>query len=94
MKRNLFLSAMLACLVGNALVPLHAQDRIITVPKAVPGAPFKFEDTEDLFGKAYRWFSEGEVEWAADSLRNNLGTMEEDIINAVTGLNDSIGYAR
>lgn len=48
---------------------LRAQDKIITVPKPVPGAPFKVEDHEDLFGKAYRWFFEGEVEWAADSLR-------------------------
>lgn len=46
-----------------------AQDRVITVPKAVEGAPFRVNDAEDLFGKAYRWFLEGEVEWAADSLR-------------------------
>lgn len=69
MKKAFVFNAILACLIGIAMAPLHAQDRIIAVPKAVPGAPFKFEDTEDLFGKAYRWFSEGEVEWAADSLR-------------------------
>jgi hypothetical protein len=51
---------------------VFAQDRIITVPKPVPGAPFQVNDTEDLFGKAYRWFLEGEVEWAADSLRKLL----------------------
>ena len=45
-----------------------AQNRIITVPKPVQGAPFKVNDTADLFGKAYRWFLEGEMQWAADSL--------------------------
>ncbi len=48
---------------------LFAQDRIITIPKPVPGAPFQVTDFDDLFGKAYRWFYDGEVEWAADSLR-------------------------
>ncbi|MFQ5823284.1 MAG: hypothetical protein ACE5JB_04445 [bacterium] len=51
---------------------LFAQDKIITIPKPVPGTPFQVNDTEDLFGKAYRWFYEGEVEWAADSLRKLL----------------------
>lgn len=46
-----------------------AQDRIITVPKKVDGAPFKVNDSEDLFGKAYRWFHEGEFQWAGDSLK-------------------------
>ncbi|GBD92437.1 hypothetical protein BMS3Abin05_00008 [bacterium BMS3Abin05] len=46
-----------------------AQDRRILVPKRVPGAPFKLNDTEDLFGKAYRWFLEGEYDFGADSLR-------------------------
>ncbi len=48
------------------------QDKIITIPKQVPGAPFQVEDTTDLFGKAFRWFLDGEVEWAADSLRKLL----------------------
>ncbi len=52
-----------------SITTLQAQDKIITVPKPVAGAPFHVNDTADLFGKAYRWFSEGQVEWAADSLR-------------------------
>ncbi len=46
-----------------------AQDRIITVPKRVDGAPYKVTDSTDLFGKAYRWFHEGELQWAGDSLK-------------------------
>ncbi|PJF33770.1 MAG: hypothetical protein CUN57_01285, partial [Phototrophicales bacterium] len=58
------------CLLCLFLVaPVLGQDKIITVPKPVPGAPFEVDDSADLFGKAYRWFTEGEVEWAADSLR-------------------------
>lgn len=49
-----------------------AQDKIITIPKPVPGAPFEVQDGEDLFGKAFRWFHDGEIEWAADSLRKLL----------------------
>lgn len=46
-----------------------AQDKVITVPKRVEGAPFAVEDNSDLFGKAYRWYIDGETEWAADSLK-------------------------
>ncbi|MFQ5771027.1 MAG: hypothetical protein ACE5HX_10860 [bacterium] len=60
----------IVCLVTG--FNLYAQDKMLTVPKPVPGAPFQVNDTEDLFGKAYRWFYEGEVEWAADSLRKLL----------------------
>ena len=61
--------ALLTSLTLATSAAVIAQDRIVTVPKSVPGAPFRVEDTEDLFGKAYRWFKEGEVEWATDSLR-------------------------
>ncbi|MFQ5707978.1 MAG: hypothetical protein ACE5HO_11040 [bacterium] len=56
-----------------SVISVLAQDRIITVPKPVPGAPFEVNDSEDLFGKAYRWFHEGEVELAADSLKKLIG---------------------
>lgn len=57
----------------SAFTNAFSQDKIITVPKPVAGAPFKVSDSEDLFGKAYRWFHEGEVEWAGDSLRKLIG---------------------
>ncbi len=37
-----------------------AQDQSILVPKPIDGSPFQYNDSEDLFGKAYRWFLEGE----------------------------------
>lgn len=66
-KRSILLLLLITCILSFG--GLSAQDRVITVPKSVPGAPFKVNDSEDLFGKAYRWFVEGEVEFAADSLR-------------------------
>lgn len=64
--------SLMVMLCSTLVIKSFAQDRIITVPKPVPGTPFQVNDTEDLFGKAYRWFLEGEVEWAADSLRKLL----------------------
>jgi hypothetical protein len=46
-----------------------AQDKVVIVPKSIAGAPFTVEDSTDLFAKSYRFFLEGEVELAADSLR-------------------------
>jgi hypothetical protein len=46
-----------------------AQETAILVPKQVEGAPFMFDDQEDLFGQAYRWFLEGEVEKGSNLLR-------------------------
>jgi len=68
-KRSLWSVCALVLFCQNAL----GQDKIITVPKPVAGTPFEVNDSADLFGKAYRWFSEGEVEWAADSLRKLIG---------------------
>ncbi len=48
---------------------VRAQDKVIVVPKRVAGAPFVVDDREDLFGKAYRWYIDGQTEWAADSLK-------------------------
>lgn len=72
MRKSCFLVFLLCLLAFLSASALLSQDRIITVPKKVAGAPFKITDSEDLFGKAYRWFIEGEVEWAADSLRKLL----------------------
>jgi len=60
-------------------INVKAQDRIVTVPKSVPGAPFHVNDSEDLFGKAYRWFIEGEVELAADSLRKLINLSDYEL---------------
>lgn len=49
-----------------------AQQREILVPKQVEDAPFTFNDQNDLFGQAYRWFYEGDVENAASTLRKLL----------------------
>lgn len=66
---RMFVRLLIAFSLFALITSARGQDRIITIPKPVPGAPFKVNDTEDLFGKAYRWFLEGEVEWATDSLR-------------------------
>lgn len=69
MSRRIFYLAFSLFFCAAMVARLVAQDKIITVPKPVQGAPFKVSDDEQLFGKAYRWFLEGETEWAADSLR-------------------------
>ncbi len=48
---------------------VRAQDKVVVVPKQIQGAPFSVEDDTDLFAKSYRFFIEGEVAMAADSLR-------------------------
>ncbi|KAA3613080.1 MAG: hypothetical protein D8M58_12285 [Calditrichaeota bacterium] len=49
---------------------LSAQDRTILVPRQVPGAPFSYNDQNENFGKAYRWFHEGVIDSAVDNLKN------------------------
>lgn len=51
---------------------VYSQDRAILIPKQIEGAPFQFEDTEDLFGQAYRWFYEGDIPNAGVTLRKLL----------------------
>ena len=46
-----------------------SQDRVIMIPQQVEGAPFHFNDTEDHFGQAYRWFHEGQATLAYHELR-------------------------
>jgi hypothetical protein len=47
----------------------YGQDKVVVVPKQIQGAPFSVEDDTDLFAKSYRFFIEGDVAMAADSLR-------------------------
>lgn len=51
---------------------LSAQDQAILVPEMVPGSPYVIDDSQDLFGKAWRFYREGFSGWAADSLRKLL----------------------
>ena len=71
-------------LVGGLMLlfamPNLAQEKIILVPKPVPDAPFRVVDSEDLFGKAYRWFLEGEPNWAADSLKKLINMTGHPLI--------------
>lgn len=63
-------SLLAGCLFVVAMCSaVFAQEREILLPKPISGAPFHFDDSEDLFGKAYRWFLEGEPEFGADSLK-------------------------
>lgn len=48
---------------------LFAQDQMILVPKPVKNSPFVVEDSQDLFGKAWRFYRDGYTTWAADSLK-------------------------
>jgi hypothetical protein len=58
-----------------ALAPFaFAQDKVVVVPKKIQGAPFAVEDDADLFAKSYRFFIEGDVAMAADSLRKLINT--------------------
>lgn len=68
MRRSVFMLALLTLLGAAAL----AQDKVVVVPKPIAGAPFMVEDNADLFAKAYRFFIDGEVEMAADSLKKLL----------------------
>lgn len=68
MRRSFLLLALLT-LLGQAAL---AQDKVVVVPKQIAGAPFMVEDNTDLFAKAYRFFLDGEVEMASDSLKKLL----------------------
>jgi len=48
---------------------ISAQDRTILVPRQVPGAPFSYNDQNEYFGKAYRWFHEGAIDSAVENLK-------------------------
>lgn len=76
MRSALFLLTTTIALCLATVASTFAQEKIITMPKQIDGAPFKVNDSGDLFGKAYRWFLEGESEWAADSLRLLLSRVQ------------------
>jgi hypothetical protein len=57
------------CFLLAVAAPLLSQEKMILLPKQVPGAPFRVPDGDDLFGKAYRWFLEGQPDFALDSLK-------------------------
>src|SRR5687768_6505717 len=65
--QRLFVSILVLIFV---LAPsVFGQDKVVVIPKQIAGAPFSVEDDTDLFAKAYRFFIEGDVAMAADSLR-------------------------
>ena len=49
-----------------------AQDRTVLIPKPLAETPLHFNDSSDIFGQAYRWFYEGDVETSAATLRKLL----------------------
>lgn len=66
MKKHLIL-LVISLLIISSLS--FAQDQVILVPKPVKNAPFVVEDSQDLFGKAWRFYRDGYTTWAADSLK-------------------------
>ncbi len=66
MRKISFMSSLIILLTvaGTA-----AQERGILVPRPVAGSPFTYQDSADLFGKAYRWFMEQEYSLAVDTLK-------------------------
>ncbi len=51
------------------LTTVYAQERTILVPKQIPGAPFVFDDSEEYYGQAYRWFLENQADSAVHNLK-------------------------
>ena len=48
---------------------LLAQDRVVLIPKKIHGSPFVVDDTQDLFGKAWRFYRDGFTSDGVDSLK-------------------------
>ena len=57
------------CFILLASFVVMAQDKAVLIPKPVQDSPFKVQDSEDVFGQAYRWFLEGEVTMGTEKLR-------------------------
>jgi hypothetical protein len=51
------------------LTNINGQDRTILVPKQIPGARFSYNDQNEYFGMAYRWFHEGVIDSAVNNLK-------------------------
>jgi hypothetical protein len=47
-----------------------AQDKAVLIPKAVANSPFQVDDSEDVFGQAYRWLLEGESATGAEKIKS------------------------
>lgn len=69
MKQLLLVVLLLTTLFGTAA---SAQDQVIMVPQRVAGAPFTFDDNQDYFGQAYRWFHEGMIDSAGNMLKETI----------------------
>lgn len=72
----------------------QSQDRQIVIPKKVAGSPYVFEDSQDLFGKAWRFYRDGFTDWATDSLKKLISDMgleinKNDYYIVVANYNDS-----
>ena len=63
-----FLTVIL-CMCLFAAVDVFSQQRTVLIPGPVGETPYKVDDQEDLFGKAYRWFLEGAVVEGQEQLR-------------------------
>ncbi len=59
----------LFCLLVICFSSGFSQDRTVLIPGPVDGTPFQFDDQEDVFGKAYRWFLEGALFEGEEQLR-------------------------
>jgi len=57
------------CCIILAIQISMAQDKAVLFPKPVANSPFKVDDSEDVFGQAYRWFLEGEVQVGAEKIK-------------------------
>lgn len=69
MTRNIL--ATLCCFLLATQISM-AQDKAVLIPKPIPNSPFKVDDSEDVFGQAYRWFLEGEVDRGAEKIKDLL----------------------
>ncbi len=82
-------------LVSLFLAPVvPAQERQVVIPEKVAGSPLVIEDSQDLFGKAWRFYRDGFTDWATDSLKKLISQMgweikKNDYYIVVANYNDS-----
>ena len=67
MWKKIMLLSLLTLLLLN--ITSFAQDRVVLVPKKVSNSPYVIDDSQDLFGKAWRFYRDGFTDMAADSLK-------------------------
>ncbi|OQX94746.1 hypothetical protein B6I21_09030 [candidate division KSB1 bacterium 4572_119] len=73
---------------------VFAQDRAILIPKKVAGAPYVVEDSQDLFGKTWRFYRDGFTDLATDSLKKLISLFgfemnKNDYYIVVANFNDA-----